>query len=418
MRARSLLVGVPRPVLLREIALAVLPALLTLGLLLLATQPAYRTLIQSEHGWSPYAYRAFAQEVQTYHAARLDPGVSLQERQRAWERALSSASTPGQFAGLAAVEGYGEAKLQDIAADLSRNTPQSVRHAVLSALRLNAQADNYTQELSRVTVQALQRLRFALMLTAGLTGVMSMLLITRALLLWRTERERRSRHEARQREALSLASHELRRPLQSLLLASDLLRHAQTSEQRQHLLTLIEDSVMQLDSRADLTRLNDLYLDVSLRVQRTDLRPLVQRLATRRVDVWVPQEPLVWSVDANRIRQVLENLVENALKYTVGPVEVRLTLWRGQPQITVRDHGPGLPPSLLERVFLPYERGPQGLEDGQGLGLALVRRYARAHGGDVSLADAPGGGLIATVRLGEPSALFSEPVGLGVPLRP
>ncbi|WP_229780780.1 sensor histidine kinase [Deinococcus malanensis] len=416
MKLLSLLQGVPRAVLLRETALALLPALLTLGLLLLATQPAYRTLIDNKETWSPYEYRALAQELQTYQIARLDPTVTTDERRRSWERALSSASTPGQFYELALVENYGEARLVSIKEDLQRNTPSSVRRAVMTALRLNAQADTFTRV--RGPVPALQRLRSALILTAGLTALMSLLLITRALLMWRTERERRSRREARQREALSLASHELRRPLQSLLLASDLLRHAQSAEQRQHLLSLIEDSVVQLDSRADLTRLNDLYLDVSLRVQRTDLRPLVQRLAARRVDVCVPDAPLVWPVDANRVRQVLENLVENALKYTTGLVEVRLCLAGNRPEITVRDYGPGIPPALIERVFLPYERGPQGLDDGHGLGLALVRRYARAHGGDVCLSHAPDGGLIATVRLGEPSSLLSEPARAGLSLRP
>lgn len=416
MRILSLLQGVPRPVLLRETALALLPALLTLGLLLMANQPTYRALIQNAEGWSPYAYRAFAQDVQSYQIARLDPTVAADERHRSWERALSSASTPGQFEALGMVEGYGEARLSSIRQDLQRNTSSSVKRAVMTALRLNAQADTYTKDLG--PVPALRRLRFALILAAGLTALMSLLLTTRALLMWRAERERRSRREARQREALSLASHELRRPLQSLLLASDLLRHAQSAEQRQHLLSLIEDSVVQLDSRADLTRLNDLYLDVSLRVQRTDLRPLVQRLAARRVDVCVPETPLVWPVDANRVRQVMENLVENALKYTTGLVEVQLQLAGNRPEITVRDYGPGIPPTLIERVFLPYERGPQGLDDGQGLGLALVRRYARAHGGDVRLSHAPDGGLIATVRLGDPSLLLSETAHRTLSLRP
>lgn len=409
MRLLSLLQGVPRRVLIRETALALLPALLTLGLLLMATQPAYRSLIENERDWSPYEYRALAQDLQTYQIARLDPTVNTDEREDSRLRALSSTSTPGQFDDLGMVESYGEARLKSINRDLQLNTTSSVKRAVMTGLRLNAQADTYANTISKKAINALQRLQLTLILAAGLTALMSLLLITRALLMWRAERERRSRREARQREALSLASHELRRPLQSLLLASDLLRHAQSAEQRQHLLSLIEDSVVQLDSRTDLTRLNDLYLDVILRVQRTDLRPLVQRLAARRVDVCVPEAPLLWPVDANRVRQVLENLVENALKYTTGLVEVQLRLASNQPEITVRDYGPGIPPALIERVFLPYERGPQGLDDGRGLGLALVRRYARAHGGDVCLSHAADGGLIATVRLGEPSTLLAEP---------
>ncbi len=195
----------------------------------------------------------------------------------------------------------------------------------------------------------------------------------------------------------------MRRPLQSLLLASDLLRHAETQEQRAHLLGLIEDGAAQLASRADLTRLNDLYLDVTLRPRSQDLRPLLERFAAPRVELSLPLEPLVWPVDGDRLRQIVENLIENALKYTDGPVEVTLREVGGQPEIMVRDHGPGLSTTLHGQVFLPYDQGPRGLRGGQGLGLPLVRRYARAHGGDVTLVTAPGRGLQATVRLGQPS---------------
>ena len=393
---------VPRAVMLREGALAALPALLTVGLLLLATQPAYHTLLRSGTGWTPYAYQGLAQDVQTYQAARLDPALSGEERREVRDRALSSAQSPAQFTALGTVEGYGDARLGRIARLLREDTLASVADAAREAVRLNAQAGSYADETRVASLRALDEMRRALIVTACFTGLLSMLLTGRALLLWRAERDRRARREARQREALSLASHELRRPLQSLLLASDLLRQAETPGERQHLLSVIEDSATQLASRADLTRLNDLYLDVTLRVVRADLRPLLGRFAGERVEVRLPGGPVVWPADPNRVRQIVENLVENALKYTGGPVEVGLGLCGAQPEITVRDRGPGLSPELRERVFLPYERGPRGLSGGQGLGLSLVRRYARAHGGDVTLHDAPGGGTLARVLLGEP----------------
>ncbi|WP_051517365.1 sensor histidine kinase [Deinococcus phoenicis] len=386
----------------REVILAALPALLTVALLLLATQPAYRTLIENGNGWTPYAYQGLTQDVQSYQVARLDPALSAAERQMRREVALSSAGNPAQFTMLAAVEARGDARLERVAALLRRDTPTSVAAASREAIRLTAQAGDLANETKVQYVQALEAMRRALIATALATGILSMLLTVRALLLWRTERERRARREARQREALSLASHELRRPLQSLLLASDLLRHADTPEQRQHLLGLIEDSATQLASRADLTRLQDLYLDVTLRLSRPDLRVLVQRVAGGRVTARVPGSPVPWAVDADRLRQILENLVENAVKYTSGPVELTLDMPGGQPEITVRDHGPGMPAELRERAFLPYERGPRGLTEGQGLGLSLVRRYARAHGGDVTLEDAPGGGTLVRLTLGEP----------------
>ncbi|WP_343216583.1 HAMP domain-containing sensor histidine kinase [Deinococcus aestuarii] len=393
---------VPRAVMVREGLLAALPALLTVALLLLATQPAYDTLLRNGNGWSPYAYQGLAQDVQASQVARLDPTLGDEERQEIRDRALSSAGNPAQFTALATVEGYGDARLARVERLLRENTPASLAAAAREAVRLNAQAGSYAGETGVAYLRALQDMRRALIFTAFVTGLLSMFLTGRALLLWRAERDRRAHREARQREALSLASHELRRPLQALMLASDLLRHADTPEQRQHLLALIEDSAAQLASRADLTRLNDLYLDVTLRAARTDLRPLLGRFAGGRVSVHLPEEPVSWVVDPGRVRQIVENLVENALKYTPGPVGVTLRMRAGQPEITVRDHGPGLSPELRRRVFLPYERGPRGLADGQGLGLSLVRRYARAHGGDVTLEDAQGGGTLARVTLGEP----------------
>lgn len=398
----AILHRIPRAVVIREGLLAVLPALLTVGLLLLATQPAYQTLLRSRTSWTPYAYQGLTQDVQTYQAARLDPALSAGERRDIRDRALSSAQSPAQFTALGTVEGYGDARLARVARLLREDTPGSVAAAAREAVRLNAQAGSYADETRVASLRALGELRRALIVTAGVTGLLSMLLIGRALLLWRAERDRRARREARQREALSLASHELRRPLQSLLLASDLLRQADTPGERQRLLGVIEDSAAQIASRADLTRLNDLYLDVTLRVVRADLRPPLARFAGERVSVHLPDEPVVWTADPGRVRQIVENLVENALKYTDGPVEVGLGLRGGQPEITVRDHGPGLSPDLRERVFLPYERGPRGLSGGHGLGLSLVRRYARAHGGDVTLDDAEGGGTLARVMLGEP----------------
>ena len=388
----------------REIALSALPAALTVALVALATQPAYQALIHNGTGWSPYAYQGLALDVQAYQVAGLTPGLSAAERLEVRDRALSSARNPAQFTQLREIEGYGEARLAVIERYLQQATVPAAAEAAKEAVALNAQAAQYAKAMERQYVEALQLMRRVLLGTALITGLLSVTSALRALLLWRSELDRRSRREARQREALQLASHELRRPLQSLMLASDLLRQADTHDQRVHLLGLIEDSAAQLASRADLTRLNDLYLDVTLRPRPQDLRPLLERFAGARTELSMPAAPLVWPVDGDRLRQIVENLVENALRYTEGPVELTLRKVNGQPEIEVCDHGPGLDAEQHRLVFLPYEQGPAGLRagQGQGLGLPLVRRYARAHGGDVALTNAPGGGLCVTVRLGQP----------------
>ncbi|MFD2608645.1 sensor histidine kinase [Deinococcus taklimakanensis] len=401
--------SLPRHVLRREAGLLLFPAALSVLLLVLASQPASRTLSASVGNWRPYPYQALVQDVQSDLSVRLDPASSAQERQDAHDRALSRVTFPGQFPELAAVEAYGDARLSRVRQALEEDTLAGHRRAVEEALHLNAQALTYTHDLNTRARDTIADLRWAVLLGSLVTAALGMLMTFRALLLWRTERERRARREARQREALSLANHELRRPLQALVLISDLLRHTPEDAKRTELLDLLDDQVAQLAYRSDLTRLNDLYLDVTLRVAPTDLTQLLQRLYEPRVALHLPDAPLVWLVDQDRVRQVLENLVENALRYTTGPVEVTLSMVEGAPEFTVRDHGLGLREELHERIFLPYERGPRGLSDGHGLGLPLVRRYARAHGGDVTLHNAPDGGLIVTVRLGEPSTLLTEP---------
>lgn len=403
------LAGLPRRVLRREVSLLLLPALISVTLLLFATQPAYRTLTHHVTGWRPYAYQTLVQDIQADLSTRLDASHSAQDRRAAHERARAGPEYPAQFPALEAVEAYGDARLADVGRALRRDTLEGHRQAVAVALQLNAQAQMYAQDLNARTLSSVQDLQQVLLLSSGVTGLLSMLLTARALLLWRLERERRARREARQREALSLANHELRRPLQALLLIGELLRHTDEPGRREELLDLLDDQVTQLDYRSDLTRLNDLYLDVTLRVSRTDLTELVERCREPRVTVQAPAGPLLWPADPDRVRQVLENLIENALRYATGTVEVSLRSVAGAPEFTVRDHGPGLDEALFERVFLPYERGPRGLSEGHGLGLPLVRRYARAHGGDVSLHNAPDGGLMVTVRLGQPSALLTEP---------
>ncbi|HEX5091769.1 MAG TPA: ATP-binding protein [Burkholderiales bacterium] len=105
--------------------------------------------------------------------------------------------------------------------------------------------------------------------------------------------------------------------------------------------------------------------------------------------------------NARTLRRCLDNLVENALRYGGG---ARITVADGETQlrIAVRDHGPGVPEPDLQRVFEPYVRldpSRNPASGGVGLGLSVARNIARWHGGDVELANAPGGGLVATVVL-------------------
>jgi signal transduction histidine kinase len=105
-------------------------------------------------------------------------------------------------------------------------------------------------------------------------------------------------------------------------------------------------------------------------------------------------------VDALGMRRVLGNLVENAVKYGDRAV-VHLFTDEQEAVAEIRDNGPGLPEEELERVFQPFYRAPAArasAKHGTGLGLAVCRSIARAHGGDVKLARGVNG-LVAQLRL-------------------
>jgi two-component system OmpR family sensor kinase len=112
-------------------------------------------------------------------------------------------------------------------------------------------------------------------------------------------------------------------------------------------------------------------------------------------------EKLVVEGDPIALRRLVANLVENAIKYG-GAARARVYADNRDAVIEVDDDGPGIPEHERERVFEPFFRGEPSRNretGGIGLGLAVVRSVARAHGGDAELVNRDGGGLTARVRL-------------------
>ena len=206
------------------------------------------------------------------------------------------------------------------------------------------------------------------------------------------------------REALTRASHELRTPLQAILgfgqlLALDPLSESQRHSVEQiiaggrHLLTLIEDLL-------DLSRVGELALSpVSLREEIALAVALCRPLATERsltVILDLPEEPLHAQADQRRLKQILLNLISNAIKYNRpgGTLTVRATTENEDVRIEVIDTGRGLSQAELARLFVPFERldaARRGIE-GNGLGLAVSRTLAQAMGGTIEAASTPGEG--------------------------
>ena len=105
--------------------------------------------------------------------------------------------------------------------------------------------------------------------------------------------------------------------------------------------------------------------------------------------------------DPVALRRLVSNLLDNAVKFGSSAC-ARVYRDGGAAVIEVDDNGPGIPEAERERVFEPFQRGEPSRSretGGAGLGLAVVRSVARAHGGDAALANRDGGGLRACVRL-------------------
>lgn len=209
----------------------------------------------------------------------------------------------------------------------------------------------------------------------------------------------RLRAAARERELmLAGISHDLRTPLARLRLALELGDAGDTTRRAAMVADLEE-----LDSALEqcLAFVRD-GRDEAL--QAVDLATLAgQLLALRREpDEWQLDGPaeLVASVRPTLLRRALGNLMDNAEGYGAPPFRVTLVRQADATELRVGDHGPGVPPELLARLGQPFLRGDGARGGGgSGLGLSIAGRAARLHGGELLLANRPGGGFIATLRL-------------------
>ncbi len=217
-----------------------------------------------------------------------------------------------------------------------------------------------------------------------------------------TERERR--------RLLAEVSHELRTPLTVISGNVEAMLDGVYPADREHL-ERIQVETRQLARLIEDLRTLSLAETGQLRLERepTDLADLARDVAASfgaeadaagvRLVVDGPHEPAEADVDPFRLRQVLANLVSNALKYTPrdGTIKLDVTTRVDGHAISVRDTGAGMSPEAIEHAFDRFWRS--GESSGAGLGLAIVRDLVAAHGGNVSLASEPGSGTTVTVTL-------------------
>ena len=211
------------------------------------------------------------------------------------------------------------------------------------------------------------------------------------------------------------AAHELRTPLTALRGEIEVaLRGARSpDEYRRVLRSSLEEAERLTRVAEDLLLLSRFSVAVSAPRQRVELEPLVvdaldvgtQLAHGRGVSIAsTTLTPLTVVGDGAALRRAILNLVDNAVKYTPagGKVEISLARDDGHAAIVVRDSGIGIAPGDAERVFQPFVRldgARNPAEGGAGLGLAIARSIAVAHGGALTLDSAPGAGSAFTIRL-------------------
>jgi signal transduction histidine kinase len=215
---------------------------------------------------------------------------------------------------------------------------------------------------------------------------------------------------------VSLVSHELRGPMAAVLAAAHALEARSndlTAEQRDSLLAIVVGETKRLvslvDDIADTSRLE--AGTFSYRFAAVDPAELVAhavaaaRLTQQEVPVVATVAGTLPSIRADeaRLRQVLGNLIDNAVKYSPegGEVEVRAAVSDGGVTVSVRDSGPGIPLEDQARIFEKFERveSPGSSKPGTGLGLFIARSIAEAHGGTLEVNSVPPEGATFVLTL-------------------
>jgi signal transduction histidine kinase/AmiR/NasT family two-component response regulator len=256
------------------------------------------------------------------------------------------------------------------------------------------------------------------------TARMDAEILSRSAELQEANKELRAANEAKN-DFLSRMSHELRTPLAAISGFSELLTVSDLDDDKREWAAMILKATKHLaalvDEVLDLSRIEAGQISISL--EPVTLGPLIQdavelmRPLAERHDVVI--HPAQYSYDSGfvfadnqRLKQVLINLLANAIKYNRKGGDVRIEVQRSdgdRVRVAVEDSGDGIDGALLNRLFVPFERlnaAASGI-DGAGLGLALSRSLVEAMGGTLGVSSTPGVGSTFWVELsrGEPAVV-------------
>jgi signal transduction histidine kinase len=314
--------------------------------------------------------------------------------------------------------------------------------AAADPLALFAAAERLDLRLSQRLDTARERARLLQELNALFAIILTPIAVLSVIAVFWTARRYRGVAHRLEREHAALVesldtraallrgiAHDVKNPLGAAagyadLLADGLAGPALTAEQLtmvRRIRKLLDDALMTISELLHAERANS-GLRSSPNIERVDIAALVRDVvddyraaATEKslaIEVQADREPILARTHSGQVQHILGNLLSNAVKYTPphGHVRVRLASestssddnqLRAGVCIEVRDSGPGVPPALRERVFDEFFRvdAASGGPEGHGVGLAISRRFARLLGGEITLADAPEGGAMFTLRL-------------------
>ncbi len=270
-------------------------------------------------------------------------------------------------------------------------------------------------------------------------GASGVLIVIATWTIWRqaaraliAESEARARAEAADAAKsafVAMVSHELRTPISAIMAGATEAGRNSSAEARKSNLDLISSSARMmrtlLDDLLDLSKIEAGKMGTE--ITDFDLR----RLTLETVRFWAPEArrknlgfrlegakrlPAWVSSDPTRLRQILNNLLSNALKFTeAGSITLSIAVGGEHLTLTVSDTGPGMDADELGRLFTAYEQASASVartHGGTGLGLQISRELARLMGGDLTVTSAPGQGAAFTIdlplRLAEPARILAE----------
>ncbi|MEV4098646.1 HAMP domain-containing sensor histidine kinase [Nonomuraea sp. NPDC049649] len=209
-----------------------------------------------------------------------------------------------------------------------------------------------------------------------------------------------------QRDFVDDAGHELRTPI--TVIRGHLELMGDDPQDRAETLALVTDELDRMNRMVDdLLTLAKAEQPGFLNIEEVELADLTvsvvakaRALGERRWRVDEVAEARI-PADRQRLTQALMQLASNAVRHTAddGQIAVGSAVQDGFVRLWVRDDGPGVPPADREKIFRRFLRGRSGGHEGAGLGLAIVRSIAEAHGGTVAVEDAPGGGACFVITI-------------------